>query len=82
MSVNQLILIAPNLILFQKHVNNVILVMLLFLVNVKLIQHIHLVTLIVLSFQMESVSYAHLDTILKKMENVQLLIHYVQLLIK
>lgn len=31
---------------------------------------------------MESVSYAHLDTILKKMENVQLLIHYVQLLIK
>lgn len=82
MSVNQLILIAPNLILFQKHVNNVILVMLLFLVNVKLIQHIHLVTLIVLSFQMESVSYAHLDTILKKMENVQLLIHYVQLSIK
>ena len=82
MSVNPLTLTALNLIPMIKNANNVIQVMLLFLANAKLIRHILLTILIVQNFQMESVLCVQLDTISRKMENVQLLIHYVRLSMK
>lgn len=82
MSVNPLTLTALNLIPMIKNASNVIQVTLSFLANAKLIRHILLTILIVQNFQTESVLCVQLDTISRKMENVQLLIHYVRLSIK
>lgn len=79
MSVNLLTLTALNSTHMKNNVNNVTQATLLFLENVKLIQHILLTILIVQNFQMVFVWCVLLDTILKKMENVQLLTHCVQL---
>lgn len=80
--VNQSIPHALNLTLCPKHAFNATQVMLLNKENVKSIAHLHLMILIVPIFQAEFVLNAHLDIILKMMENAQLLTHYVQLLMK
>lgn len=82
MSVNLSIPHALNLTLCQKHAFNATQVMLFNKENVKLIAHLHLMILIVPIFQAEFVLNAHLVTILRMMENAQLLTHYVQLLMK
>lgn len=81
-SVNLSILTALNLTHMKKNASNATQVMPLFQENVKLIQHILLTILIVQNFQMVFVWCVLLDIILKKMENVQLLTHCVQLSIK
>lgn len=73
------ILTALNSTHMKKNANNATQATLLFLENVKLIQHILLTILIVQNSQMVSVWCVLLDSILKKMVNVQLLTHYVPL---